>query len=595
MKILTLLSIILIATAAVNLPSADAQDLTTAIQLYNSGKLEEAEQVLELLYQRDPQNSKVVQLLKNCYSNLEELDRYEKFLGELIQKNPEEFRNYAELAQLLIRQNKTSQARVTLQKSIDRTPSDPKAYWEAARVFQTAALPSEAKEIFLLARKKLGKPNLFAMELADIYESQNDIASVIKEYFKAVAEDSFRVMEVEAKLEFLLENNTVAEDLEQTLSQIIRKDPKNCLAHRIYGVLLFKKENYNGALEAYKMADKFCDTSGKTLLDFAKICLEGGAYGWAEKTCEFILTNPKAIQSTLKDTYMVLAKSRTFLEKYDAAEKSYQKLLELAENEQEKAFAYLRLGDLYFNNQNDISQAKLVYQKILDECAKSTLIPEAAINIGDCLLAQGETDSAFRQYQKLLDSQFGNIKSEELNFKLAEVYFYKLNFDSALIFYDKVIAEFPKGIYVNDCLEMTILINSLGAGSPQLILYGGALFLSVQRKYADALQELDKLAHDKNSGIADRAIYDKAIIYQKQRNWELALNNLKDLVNNFPQSFYAPLSLKMSGDVYFSVLKDDEKAKEAYQKILDDYPKALFLDEVRQKLKILAQKKTKTS
>lgn len=51
----------------------------------------------------------------------------------------------------------------------------------------------------------------------------------------------------------------------------------------------------------------------------------------------------------------------------------------------------------------------------------------------------------------------------------------------------------------------------------------------------------------------------------------------------------------MSGDIYFSMLKDDEKAKEAYQKILDNYPKALFLDEVRQKLKAITQKKTKTS
>ena len=595
MKILTLLSIIFIATAAVNLPSTDAQDLTTAIQLYNSGKLEEAKQVLEQLYQKDHQNAKVIQLLKNCYNNLGQLDRYEKFLGELIQKNPEDFRNYAELAQIQIRQNKISQARVTLQKSIDKTPSDPKAYWEAARVFQTSGLPQEAKEIYLSARKKLGKPNLFAMELADIYESQNDITSEIKEYFNAVAEDSFKIMEVKAKLEFLLENNLAPEDFEQTLSVLTRKEPKNCLAHRIYGDLLFKKENYNGALEAYKMVDKFCDTPGKTLLYFAKTCLEDGAYVWAERTCEFILVNPNASKSTLKETHLVLAKSRTFLEKYEAAEKAYQKLLELAENEQEKAIAYLHLGDLYFDHLNDLSTALQIYQKILTDCPRSNLIPEASIKIADCFLARGESDSALVFYQKLLNSNFGFIKSEELNFKLAEVYFYKQNFDSALAYYNKVIADFPKGVYVNDGLDKTILINTLGADSPQLNLYSAALFLSVQRKYADALQELDKLANDKNSGITDRAIYDKTIIYQKQKNWELALNNLSNLIKSFPQSFYAPLSLKVSGDIYFSVLKDDEKAREAYQKILDDYPKALFLDEVRQKLKNITQKKTKTS
>lgn len=581
--------------AAVNQPSATAQDVTTAIQLYNNGKLEEAKQILEQLYQQDPKNQRVIQLLKNCYNNLDQLDGFENFLLDLIQKNQENFSVYSELAQLQISQNKISEARVTLQKRIDKSPKDPKAYWEAARVFQASGLPQEAREIYLLARKKLGKPNLFAMELADIYESQNDINSVIKEYFNAVKEDSFRVMEVKAKLEFLLENNMLPEDMEQTLSQVIRKDPKNCLAHRIYGDLLFKKENYNGALEAYKMVDKFCDTPGKTLLYFAKICLEGGAYVWAERTCEFILINPNATKSTLKETYLLLAKSRTFLEKYESAEKSYQKLLDLAENQQEKAWAYLHQGDLYLDHLNDISRAQLSYQKIIVECPQSNLIPEASLKMGDCLVAQGELDSAFIWYQELLNSNFGFIKSEELNFKLAEVYFYKQNFDSALIYYDKVIADFPKGVYVNDALEKTILINTLGAGSSQLNLYSGALFLSVQRKYPAALEELDKLTHDKNSDIADRAIYDKALIYQRQKNWDSALENLNTLISTFPQSFYAPLSLKMSGEIYFSALKDDEKAKEAYQKILDNYPKALFLDEVRQKLKILAQKKTKTS
>lgn len=580
---------------AVNLPSAAAQDVTTAIQLYNSGKLEEAQQILEQLYQKDPQNSKVIQLLKNCYSNLGQLDRYEKFLGELIQKNPQDFRHYSELAQLQIRQNKISQARVTLQKRIDKTPQDPQAYWEAARVFQTSGLPQEAKEIYLLARKKLGKPHLFAMELADIYESQNDMASVIKEYFNAVAEDSFKVMEVEAKLEFLIENNMLPEDLEQTLSAITRRDPKNCLAHRIYGDLLFKKENYNGALEAYKMADKFCDTPGKNLLAFAKYCLEIGVFELAERTCSVILTNTRVSKSILKENILVLAKSRTLQEKYESAKGAYQKLLDLAENEQEKALAYLHLGDLYFDHLNDFSAALQSYQKILSECPRSNLIPEASIKIADCFLARGERDSAFVFYQKLLNSNFGFIKSEELNFKLAEVYFYQQNFDSALAYYNKVIADFPKGVYVNDALEKTILINTVGADSPQLDLYSRALFLSVQRKYADALQELDKLNNGKNSTIADRAIYDKALIYQRQKEWDSALKNLNILVSSFPQSFYAPLSLKMNGDIYFSVLKEDEKAREAYQKILDNYPKALFLDEVRQKLKILAQKKTKTS
>lgn len=595
MKKIIVLLIIFIVTAAIDLPCAMAQDVNTAIQLYNSGKLQEAQEVLEQLYHQDPGNSRVIQLLKNCYSKLGQPERYEKFLTELIQKNPKEFRNYAELAQLQIRQNKISPARATLQKSIDKNPSDPKSYWEAARVFQNAGLPQEAKEIYLLARRKLAKPHIFALELAEIYEFQNDLASVIKEYFNSVAEDSFKLEEIEAKLEFLIENNISPDHLEPTLASIVRQNPKNCLANRIYGNLLFKKENYSGALEAYKTVDKFCDTPGKILLYFAKICLEGSLYEWAEKTAELILINPNASKSTLKEAYLVLAKSRILLEKYETAEKAYQKLLDLAEDEQEKAQAYLHLGDLYFDQLNDFPNALQTYQKILTDCPRSNLIAEASVKIADCHLAQGKPDTALTFYQKLSNSNFGFTKAEELNFKLAEVYFYQQNFDSALSYYNRVIADFPRGVYVNDALEKTILINAAGPTSPQLNQYATVLYLSVQRKYPSALQELDKLAGDKNSGLADRAIYHKATIYGKQKNWELALDNLNNLIQSFPQSFYAPLGLKMSGDIYLISLKDEEKAKQAYQKILDEYPKALFLDEIRQRLKALAQKKPKTS
>ncbi len=578
-----------------NYTITQAQDLTTAIQLYNSGKLEEAQQILEQLYQKDSKNQRVIQMLKNCYSNLGRLDQFENFLGDLIQKNPDNFSLFSELAELQIKQNKISVARGTLQKRIDKTPSDPRGYWEAAKVFQNSGLPQEAQEFYLLARKKLKDPQLFAIELAELYESQNNISGAVQEYLNAVSEDSFQVREVEAKLQTLMENNLPGEDMDKTLAEMVRKNPKNCLAQQIFGNLMIQKENFQQAWEAYKMMDKFCDTPGKSLLDFAKLCLQRGAYQWAEKSCEQILANPHADKSSVKETYLVLAKLRIFSEKYDLALEAYRKLLDLAEDDQERGLGLLHLGDLYFDHLNDIPKAYLSYQKIIEESPQSNLIGEASVKLGDCFLAQGKPDSAQVFYQKILKSNFGSPKSEELNFKLAEVYFYRQDFDSALALYNKVISDYPKGIYVNDCLEKTVLINTLSPGSPELSLYSQALFLVIQRNYEQALQELDKLASAQNSSVSDRALYDKALIYQRQKSWELSLKSLENLTGTFPQSFYAPLGLKQMGDLYFSVLKDEEKAKASYQKILDDYPKALFLDEVREKLKFLAQKKTKAS
>ena len=80
----------------------------------------------------------------------------------------------------------------------------------------------------------------------------------------------------------------------------------------------------------------------------------------------------------------------------------------------------------------------------------------------------------------------------------------------------------------------------------------------------------------------------EAKLHQQRKEWQASLNSLKELMEKYPESYYSSWAAKLSADLYSQELNQPALALELYQKILRDYPQALFLDEVREKIKKLS-------
>jgi tetratricopeptide (TPR) repeat protein len=81
-----------------------------------------------------------------------------------------------------------------------------------------------------------------------------------------------------------------------------------------------------------------------------------------------------------------------------------------------------------------------------------------------------------------------------------------------------------------------------------------------------------------------------ALLHEKLGRHQEALADLEQMLSEFPQSRLCPHALQRMGEIYELGLGDLPRARAAYQQVLSDYPRYLFLNEVRRKLRQLEAK-----
>lgn len=203
-------------------------------------------------------------------------------------------------------------------------------------------------------------------------------------------------------------------------------------------------------------------------------------------------------------------------------------------------------------------------------------------------MIKGNLDSAALLFDKALNDPKAEPKQEEIKFKLTEIDFYQGNFEGALEGYNRQVSDFPKGLYVNNSLERIVIISDNQSLDRYLLsVFAQALLEEFRGEFDSAMVKLEKIISAKSANLSDKAQFEKAQIYRQKKEFSLALETLRDLIEKYPQSFYCAKAQKLMGDIYSYDLADKSKAIQAYEKVLKDYPRSLSVDEVREKLQLL--------
>jgi TolA-binding protein len=64
-----------------------------------------------------------------------------------------------------------------------------------------------------------------------------------------------------------------------------------------------------------------------------------------------------------------------------------------------------------------------------------------------------------------------------------------------------------------------------------------------------------------------------------------AFEVLDRLIDEFPESYYLPLGMKLKADMLFDGKRNIEQARELYRQLLESYPDYPFTNEVRDRLR----------
>ncbi len=566
-------------------------------ELIRLGRADEALQLINQLRDVYGDTKELLTLLKEAYLAAKEYDKVTEMIRKDLARQPKNWVLYCELANVYLKSQREEEAKLNLNRAIELAPDRKEAYRQVASVYLRNGMASEAIDTYKLARMSLGKPSVFAFELANLYEALKDYKQAVDEYFLFMGEDSTKFDLVEDRINRLIQTDENLDEIELALSQRIEKNPQDRYSQKLYGDLLFRRQNLRGAFEVYKRVDALFEAEGRYILEFIKMCHNKKFFDQAIQASQYLLTTKPSRQLAVS-AKLYIALSYEGLEKFVHAIDTYQEIIDSYQKffTQEVAFSHFKIGEINLFYLLKPDKAFSCFQNVVFDYQDSDFYPDALVRLGDCMMVKGELDSAQTHFLNALNDSKTESKEEEIKFKLTEVEFYQGNLEEALDGYNRLIADFPKGLYVNNSLERIIVISENQELDRYLLsVFAQAMLSKLQGKTESALSGLDKIISAKPKNLSDLAQLEKAKIYKEEKKFSLSLKALNELLDKYPESFFCAQAQKLIGDVYNYHLNDKRKATQAYQKLLKDYDRSVYVDEVRDKLRELKAEESPTS
>jgi tetratricopeptide (TPR) repeat protein len=229
------------------------------------------------------------------------------------------------------------------------------------------------------------------------------------------------------------------------------------------------------------------------------------------------------------------------------------------------------------------------------------------IDLADVQLYTGNIWDASLNYSQVDKDLPNDILGNEAKFKNAKLSFYigeflwaksqldvlaaattKLISNDAIYSSMLISDNLEEGEGLEDGSDSTLLLFQNSEGNLALKMYAKAEFLIFQNKDDEALKALDSVMILSPFGsLVDDALYQKALIYIKQKNYFEAEKLFKRIIENYGDQLLADDAVFQLAELYEYYLKDIPQAMEYYQKILKEYSDSLYVVQARNRYRTL--------
>jgi tetratricopeptide (TPR) repeat protein len=223
---------------------------------------------------------------------------------------------------------------------------------------------------------------------------------------------------------------------------------------------------------------------------------------------------------------------------------------------------------------------------------------EAIFRLGDCALAASDFAGAASWYGMPRQNSSPQVRDRSI-YHLAMLQFYQGRFRAAQKLFDSITgtpapltSDERNESMVNDALEVQLLIDAhLADSSRSLLSFAHAELESARGKTDAAVDTLKHLlAAFAGSPIAPLALFTLGRRHTETGNLQESLGAFQKLVKEHPADMRADRALIRMAEIYEVNLKDRVMAQQTYERVLTEYPKSLFLDDARQKIRSLSEK-----
>ncbi len=593
------LKILLVLSFSI-LIAGESHDLELARRFLVLEKYDKAAEVLERALAQNPDDPEVQNMLLQVYRGQKKYDKLEGALQSMLLRNPKNSLLWAELGAVYLAQNKPEDAQSAFDKATKIDPNNPQLAKQIHEALSQRGFIDEDIKFIQKSRKRIGDRQLLAIELARLHEIKGRFDDAVSEYANYLKKYPDRFGDVERKIDIGGRSPEELLQLRKSLDELLKTDIPKWQPFRLISIVELKLGNLDKSFDAIKKADGLQSKKyrGGLMTSFVEDMLRLQNFDYARKGARYLVDNTG--ENYVQTGRLYLAKALRGLGKYDEAIAQLDSIEDVEDKtptvDNKNVFPQFKPPSRH-RNIAIIEDAAVLKARIFLENFRNPDEAESAIEPlckgsrwmknEEAVKIKGEIfiyKKRFREGIVFLTSAFQmKPQSEPVAYLLAMTFFFAGIDDTALVALHNVVGRFPKSDMGNEAVELILVMQTQ---KEQIEKIREPVYLMFVHDTANALKKWQGiLSGEKSSAFSDYVMWKIGDCQSTLRD-SSAYTTMRNLVDKFPKSFYAPLALEILAD---KKVADGDKpaATELYVKIVNDYPDAVNMEIVRDKLKSL--------
>jgi len=561
----------------------DAQ-VRLARQLIRHNDFYGATAVLEPLYSDSPGNDLVYNLLRQCYQKLDYQPKIEDLARSMIEQHPQSYRYRLDLANVLVQLDRADESLEAFREAARLANSD-NDYLNVATGMANAGYAEQALAMMDSLRTVIQDPEAFSLHRGMILETQRQYRRAIIEYLPLLEDTTRDAANAQRRLMALLEYPGSSEQAESTLLEEVDSSSGIGAIKALTGYYL-KAGRLDEAYRYTLRLDSLEGLDGQELVKFMRSCRERRRYELAVRMGRHFFDHYRQ-SPVMAEAYFAYADALTQMGQYTAAVAVYDSLVAWTPREQDKGEGLFYIGMMYLDYLNDYGKARSYFDSVIANYRRGVGYLRSYLARPYCDLRQGNLKAAAAGFSALKQMQLNDEIAEEVDYRLAVIDFCQGNYDSTGVALQRLTVDYPRGFFVNDAIELLLVMDRADENKEVLADYGEALLYEMRRMPDSLKAVLLSIVDSHSPQLADFALYRLLNIGLSENDTAGVLTCVDRMEKEYPDSYYFPFGLKVKADLFRGDPERVDQARDIYRRLLEDFPDYPFASEVRQRLREL--------
>jgi len=563
-------------------------------EYYNRGDYEKALTYYKKLLDTKSDNPFIYERYYTSVLNVKDYKGGETDLKKIIKRrNNSDPYVLIDLGYLYQLENKEKEAKKVFESVIDKLPFDINEVEKIATAFLRKEHSDYALNTYKKAQINFKQETIFISNIADIYLQRKEYQTFVNLYVGWMDKEPQAMDLIKSGLQESMNKDEIYNQFKKEVLRRINDKPDDYYYADLMAWIFLQRKDFNGAYIQYKSIDKRLKEGGKRLVELGLIASNYGNYSAAENFLNAVVEQGKDAAYYYPAQKALLDIKYNKITKYaDYTTTDIQSLIDDYSNylknfgfdKTESGEVILKLAEIKALYANQLQDAIQLLESSIDKMNNKSILGRLKLALGDYYLINDniwESTLRYSQVEKMFPNEPLGHEAKYRNAKLA---FYTGEFEwcKAQL---TVLKGSTEELIANDALQLALLIDdyldaadssNTGANN-NLRLFAKADLLIFQNKFDLANKTMDSIKFFTGlNTLADDILMLKANISLKKKEYLSADSIFKQIYTDFPDGILSDDALYKSAVLNEETLKNTDKAKSLYEKIILEYKGSVF-------------------